>query len=87
MEALSIQHYALDTAEKNLLTIDSLTLNQGERVFIIGDNGAGKTSFLKTIIGESTNYSGFCRCMEILLMFRKSSPLALSQEVRGQCPT
>lgn len=59
MEALSIQHYALDTAEKNLLTIDSLTLNQGERVFIIGDNGAGKTSFLKTVIGESTNYSGF----------------------------
>ncbi|WP_231184558.1 ATP-binding cassette domain-containing protein [Streptococcus equi] len=45
MEALSIQHYALDTAEKNLLTIDSLTLNQGERVFIIGDNGAGKTAF------------------------------------------
>lgn len=59
MEALNIQHYALDTAEKNLLTIDSLMLNQGERVFIIGDNGAGKTSFLKTIIGESADYSGF----------------------------
>ncbi|WP_231153523.1 hypothetical protein [Streptococcus equi] len=45
MEALSIQHYALDTAEKNLLTIDSLTLNQGERVFIIGEMGLERPAF------------------------------------------
>ena len=36
----------------------SLRLNPGEVVSLCGENGSGKSTFLKILSGEITNYSG-----------------------------
>lgn len=41
-----------------LFTCPDLFLYRGERVAIIGSNGCGKTTFLKTITGEVPSFSG-----------------------------
>lgn len=43
-------------------TCPNLVLYRGERVAIIGENGCGKTTFLKTIIGEVAPLSGRIVC-------------------------
>lgn len=43
--------------DKPLATIN-LDLKKGERLAVIGDNGIGKSTFLKTIIGEAQKLSG-----------------------------
>lgn len=36
----------------------SFTLNQGDRIALIGNNGSGKTSILKLLVGEAISYTG-----------------------------
>lgn len=45
--------------EKPLLEL-SLRVRRGQKIGIIGDNGAGKTTFLKTVAGLLTPLSGKC---------------------------
>jgi len=40
----------------------NLTLNSGELVFVVGHNGAGKTTFAKVLSGLYSNGSGVIRC-------------------------
>lgn len=58
MEILTLSHYQLEVGGNLLLSINQLHLHQGAKVFLIGDNGSGKTSFLQTLIGERRSYQG-----------------------------
>lgn len=44
-----------------LFYIQDLVLSEGERVGIIGENGAGKSTFLKTILGQLEPLDGYCQ--------------------------
>ena len=43
---------------KEIFTPVSFSINQGERIAIIGKNGSGKSSILKLILGQEINYKG-----------------------------
>ena len=49
--------------EKALLEL-SLRVKRGQKIGIIGDNGAGKSTFLKTVVGEIPPVGGKCRLGE-----------------------
>ena len=55
-EVLTVKNLAIGF-DKPLSTVD-LSLLRGERVGIIGGNGLGKSTFLKTIVGKITALSG-----------------------------
>ena len=44
--------------DKRVICELSLTLSRGDKVAIVGENGAGKTTFLKTIVGKLKPQSG-----------------------------
>ncbi|HRE46707.1 MAG TPA: ABC-F family ATP-binding cassette domain-containing protein, partial [Aggregatilineales bacterium] len=46
------------SAEKALFTVPDLTLYRGETAAIIGPNGVGKSTFLKTLLGELRPLAG-----------------------------
>ncbi len=58
MIALSISDVSLDFGGDEVLKKISLSINEGERVGVIGTNGAGKTSLLRIIAGELEPSSG-----------------------------
>lgn len=52
--AVEIKELQVTTPEKNILTGASFHVGTGERVAMIGANGSGKSSIIKTILGEQT---------------------------------
>ncbi len=54
MIALSLSDISLDFGGDEVLSKITFSVNEGERVGVIGANGAGKTSLLKIIAGELT---------------------------------
>ena len=59
-------HFKYDT--RNILKDFSLTLNQGDRVAIVGANGSGKSSVLKLICGELTPCLGTIQLAQNLII-------------------
>ena len=55
---LQLENATLAYGSKPLFKNASLTLNEGDRVGLVGDNGCGKTSLLRCIMGEETLNSG-----------------------------
>lgn len=47
--------------DKSLFRDVSVNIYKGDRLFIIGENGCGKSTFLKTILGREKPDSGFVR--------------------------
>lgn len=43
---------------KDLFKVEHLTVNQGDRIAIIGNNGVGKSTLLKIILGDTKNPNG-----------------------------
>lgn len=55
---LNINHLIVKRGQQHVLTIDELTVNDGEFIAIIGPNGAGKSSLLKTLASQWSPHAG-----------------------------
>ena len=60
-EALVVRGLSKSFDNRQLFNIDELEVHGGERIAIIGDNGTGKTTLVKIIIGEQKPDTGFAR--------------------------
>jgi ATPase subunit of ABC transporter with duplicated ATPase domains len=49
-----LQKAQLPLGEKKILKYENLSLNKGDKIAIIGNNGVGKSSFLKLLISKIT---------------------------------
>ncbi|QMV39799.1 Lsa family ABC-F type ribosomal protection protein [Cohnella cholangitidis] len=64
-----LDHVSIHYGEKTVCKDISFTIEQGDRIALIGMNGSGKSSIIKLICGENIQYSG---------AFRKGSQLNIS---------
>ena len=58
MIALSVSDVSLSFGQETVLKNISFAINDGERVGVVGVNGAGKTSLFKVISGEYSPDNG-----------------------------
>ncbi|MCR5848451.1 MAG: ABC-F family ATP-binding cassette domain-containing protein [Lachnospiraceae bacterium] len=55
---MSLNNVSLSFGDKNILNNITFLINEGEKVALIGDNGTGKSTLLKTVTGELSVDSG-----------------------------
>lgn len=60
-DVLEVNSLSLGFNSSNLFENVSMEIHRGERIFILGPNGSGKTSFLKTLLGKYQANSGRIR--------------------------
>ncbi len=60
-DVLEVKELALSFGEKHIFSNVSFEVHRGEHIFILGPNGCGKTSLLRTILGEYHPDSGRVR--------------------------
>jgi ATP-binding cassette subfamily F protein 3 len=60
-QVLILEHLGIGFSERQLASNLSLVLRRGERLGVIGGNGTGKTTFLRTILGNHEALSGTAR--------------------------
>ena len=58
MNLITLEHIIKSYSEKNLLKDVSLGINEGDKVGLIGVNGAGKSTFLKIVAGFDEFFQG-----------------------------
>lgn len=58
MNLITLEHISKSYSEKNLLKDVSLGINEGDKVGLIGVNGAGKSTFLKIVAGFDEFFEG-----------------------------
>ncbi|MDU5471522.1 MAG: ATP-binding cassette domain-containing protein [Peptoniphilus harei] len=56
-----IQDLIKTLPDRKLFEIDSLSINKNEKIALIGENGKGKTTFLRIILGLDKDYTGQVR--------------------------
>lgn len=59
--ALYVSRLAIGYNDKPVVSAIDLDMPRGERVAVLGANGQGKTTFLRTIAGDLSPVSGTCR--------------------------
>ncbi len=57
-EVLVVSELEKSFVDKEIFSNISFDISRGERVFLVGDNGCGKTTLLKILTGEYTQNSG-----------------------------
>ena len=57
-DVLKLEHLDIGVAGKLLCSDIDLTIERGDRVAVIGNNGCGKTTLIKTILGEQRPFGG-----------------------------
>ena len=57
-QALTLEDFGHSFEHENLFNSGNLILSAGTRLAIIGENGSGKTTFLRCLMGELKNHSG-----------------------------
>ncbi|MDP2278202.1 MAG: ATP-binding cassette domain-containing protein, partial [Nitrospirota bacterium] len=80
MKALEIKNLSVVLSGKEILKDINLTLEEGKFLGIVGPNGSGKTTFLKSILGLIKPLAGMVRVLG------KSSEECLSEGVFGYVP-
>ncbi|RHW77393.1 molybdate ABC transporter ATP-binding protein ModF [Colwellia sp. RSH04] len=55
---LSIKQLTFELANQSQLTIDKLSLEQGESLLVLGDNASGKSVLAQILAGDITDYQG-----------------------------
>ncbi len=60
-DVLNVQGLSLSFGENRLFSGVDMEIHRGERIFILGPNGCGKTSLLKTLLGKYKPQSGRIR--------------------------
>jgi len=55
---LQVRNLAIDVAARRVLSDASFTVAPGDKVGLVGRNGAGKTSLLKVLAGEDDPAAG-----------------------------
>lgn len=68
-QLVELDHVSIYYGEKTVCTDISFTVEQGERIALLGKNGSGKSSIIKLICSEAIKYTG---------TFRKGSQLKMS---------
>lgn len=72
--ALRISKLRVTEGRKTILSLDELSISDGEIVAIMGPNGAGKSTFLRTCLGMQQNVSG-----EVFVFGRRLDVLSYSE--------
>ena len=60
-DVLEVKNLSLSFGEKELFRNVDMEIHRGERIFLIGPNGCGKTSLIKTLLGQYRANSGTIR--------------------------
>ena len=60
-DVVVVEHATKRYGPKTLLENSSFTIERGQRVGVVGANGAGKTTFIEMVIGEESPDDGFIR--------------------------
>jgi len=68
---LKMEHFALTPGQMRLMVIDELSVANGKKVLIYGDNEVGKTLFLKAIHSDYTKFAGSIQIKEKPVSFFK----------------
>ncbi len=55
---IQIRNLTVDLGKRVLLSGAEGTINLGRRIGLVGDNGVGKSTLLKILVGERSDYSG-----------------------------
>lgn len=60
-EALNVRNLALSFDSNKLFENVNIEMKRGEKIFLVGPNGCGKTSFLKILLGQYNADDGFVK--------------------------
>jgi len=84
MSLLRFEEVSLEFGEQKILTQAELAIEPGERVCLIGRNGAGKSTTLKLIIGEIEPDSGevIAKSGLVVSQLAQSLPEAVDMQIR-----